>query len=60
MAGLVSSGSTFIMFLGVVFYPPVFSLLHDAFDSYRVPFAVFALPALVMAIAQLTAKPVRR
>ena len=60
MAGLVSAGSTFIMFLGVVFYPPVFSLLHDAFDSYRVPFALFALPALVMAIAQLTAKSARR
>lgn len=57
MAGLVSSGSTFIMFLGVVFYPPVFSLLHHAFDSYRVPFALFALPALAMAVAQLAARP---
>ena len=49
MAGVVSSGSTFIMFMGVVFYPPAFSLLHDAFNSYRVPFVLFAIPALAMA-----------
>ena len=53
MAGVVSSGTTFIMFMGVVFYPPVFSMLHDRFDSYRVPFVVFAIPALVMAVTHL-------
>ena len=53
MAGVVSSGSTFMMFSGVVFYAPLFSLLHDLFDSYRVPFVLFAVPALVMALVQL-------
>lgn len=56
LAGVVSSGSTFIMFMGVVFYPPAFSLLHDAFNSYRVPFVLFAIPALVMATTQLLSK----
>jgi cyanate permease len=53
MAGLVSGGSTFMMFLGVVFYPPSFSILHDAFASYRVPFMLFAIPATIMAVVQL-------
>ena len=53
MAGVVSSGSTFMMFSGVVFYAPLFSVLHDAFDSYRVPFVLFAIPALAMALVQL-------
>ena len=53
MAGVVSGGTTFIMFMGVVFYPPVFSLLHDAFNSYRLPFVLFAIPALIMATMHL-------
>ena len=53
MAGVVSGGSTFIMFLGVVFYPPTFAMLQGAFDSYRVPFVLFAAPALAMAVLQI-------
>lgn len=53
MAGLVSGGTTFMMFFGVVFYPPAFSILHGAFDSYRVPFVLFALPAATMGVVQL-------
>ncbi len=53
MAGVVSGGTTFMMFFGVVFYPPLFSLLHSGFDSYRLPFALFAAPALIMGMVQL-------
>ncbi len=53
MAGQVSGGTTFMMFFGVVFYPPTFSILHGAFDSYRVPFMLFAVPAALMAVVQL-------
>jgi MFS family permease len=56
-AALVSGGSTFLMFFGVVFYPPVFTLLHDLSDSYRLPLVVFALPALAMGWLQLRARP---
>ena len=53
MAGVVSGGTTFMMFFGVVFYPPLFSLLHSGFDSYRLPFVLFAAPALIMGVVQL-------
>jgi MFS family permease len=53
MAGQVSGGTTFMMFSGVVFYPPTFSILHGAFESYRVPFMLFAIPAALMAVVQL-------
>jgi len=53
MAGVVSGGTTFVMFFGVVFYPPTFSILHDAFGSYRMPFVLFAVPAAAMAVVQL-------
>ena len=53
MAGVVSAGTTFLMFFGVVFYPPLFGVVHDLSDSYRVPFVVFAAPALLMGVVQL-------
>ena len=53
MAGVVAGGTNFMMFGGVVFYPPLFSLIHGATDSYGVPFVIFAVPAFGMAVAQL-------
>ena len=55
MAAVVSGGTTFIMFFGVVFYPPIFALIHDAADSYRVPIVVLAVPAFVLGVVQLIA-----
>lgn len=53
MAGVVSSGTTFVMFFGVVFYPPMFAVIHDAADSYPVAIVTLAIPAMVMGIVQL-------
>ena len=53
MAAVVSGGSTFIMFFGVVFYPPLFALIHDAAGSYRAPFVALAIPVLLMDVVQL-------
>lgn len=53
---MVSGGTTFLMFFGVVFYPPLFSLLHDIGESYRLPILVFAVPALIMGVVQLRAR----
>ena len=55
MAAVVSGGTTFIMFFGVVFYPPIFALIHDATDSYRVAIVVLAVPAFVLGVVQLAA-----
>lgn len=57
MAAVVSGGTTFLMFFGVIFYPPLFALLHDIGDSYRLPILVFAVPALIMGVVQLRARP---
>ena len=55
MAAVVSGGTTFIMFFGVVFYPPIFALIHGAADSYRVPIVVLAVPAFLLGVVQLAA-----
>jgi MFS family permease len=56
LAGVVSGAGTFITFLGIILMPPLFALVHDATDSYRIPFALFALPALMSGLWQWTAR----
>ena len=52
-AAVVAGGSTFIIFGGVLVFSALFAALHDATDSWRVPFVVFCLPAGVMGLMQL-------
>ncbi len=56
MAAVVGGAGTFITFGGIIILPPLFALLHDATDSYRIPFAVLAVPALVSGVWQLIAR----
>ena len=53
MAAVVGGGTTFITFTGIMVMPALFSLAHDATDSWRIPFVIFCLPALVMGAVQL-------
>lgn len=48
MAGVVGGGTTFITFTGIIVMPGLFALTHEVTESWRVPFALFCLPALVM------------
>ena len=56
LAAVVSGAGTFVTFAGIIVLPPLFALVHDATDSYRIPFAVFAVPALVSGVWQLLAR----
>ena len=52
-AALVAGGTTFLTFCGVIVMPALFSLTHDVTASWRIPFVLFCLPALLMGIVQL-------
>ena len=52
-AALVAGGTTFLTFCGVIVMPALFSLTHDVTASWRMPFVLFCLPALLMGIVQL-------
>jgi MFS family permease len=56
LAAVVSGASTFITFTGIILMPPLFAVVHDATDSYRIPFIVFAVPALVSGLWQWSAR----
>ena len=53
LAAVGAGAGTFITFIGIIVMPPLFALLHDATDSYRIPFVVFAVPALLSGVWQL-------
>jgi MFS family permease len=53
LAAMVSGAGTFITFWGIILMPPLFAALHDATDSFRIPFVVLALPALLTGCWQL-------
>ena len=53
MAGVVGGGTTFITFTGIIVMPGLFAITHEVTDSWRMPFALFCLPALVMGIVLL-------
>lgn len=55
-AAVVAGAGTFVTFLGIILMPPLFAVVHDTTDSYRLPFALFALPALISGIWQLLAR----
>lgn len=44
---LVTGGALAFTFFGTVFWAPIFGLLADVTESYRVPFLAFCLPLLV-------------
>ena len=52
-AGVVGGGTTFITFTGIIVMPALFALAHEMTDSWRIPFALFCLPALVMGVTLL-------
>jgi MFS family permease len=54
LAAVVSGAGTFITFWGIILMPPLFAAVHDATGSFRLPFVVFALPALITGCWQLT------
>ena len=56
LAAVVSGAGTFITFTGIILMPPLFAVVHDATDSYRIPFILFAIPALISGVWQLTAR----
>lgn len=53
LAAVVSGAGTFVTFGGIIFMPPLFAMVHDATDSYRIPFVAFAVPALLTGCWQL-------
>ena len=53
MAAVVSGGSSFITFAGIIFAPTLFALVHELTDSWRLPFVLVCLPALAMGVVQL-------
>ncbi len=53
MAALVAGGTTFITFSGIIIMPALFSLTHGVTASWRIPFVLFCLPALLMGLVQL-------
>ena len=52
-AALVAGGTTFITFGGIIIMPALFSLTHGVTASWRIPFVLFCLPALLMGLVQL-------
>ena len=60
MAGVVGGGTTFITFTGVIVMPGLFAITHEVTDSWRIPFALFCLPALVMGVLLLVHAKSRR
>lgn len=56
MAAVVGGAGTFITFTGIILMPPLFAMVHDATDSYRIPFIAFAVPALISGLWQWMAR----
>ncbi len=52
-AALVAGGTTFITFSGIIIMPALFSLTHGLTGSWRLPFVLFCIPALLMGLVQL-------
>jgi MFS family permease len=53
MAGLVAGAGTFMAYAGIMTLPPLFAVIHDSTDSYRLPYVLMALPALACGVWQL-------
>ncbi len=52
-AALVAGGVTFLTFTGIIVMPALFSATHGLTGSWRLPFVLFCMPALLMGVVQL-------